>query len=703
VVAFDVFLSYAHADRDRVIELCGALVAQGLAVWLDEARIETFESISGAVSEALARSKALVAFYSRTYPMRRACQWELTAAFLAAQEGGHDPRKRVLVVNPEEGIGHVEPIELRDALYAALPSSGNIGSIASSVAEHVASLDGVLGELGPAARAPWVGRAAVRATRFVGRERDMWAVHSALHAADVAVISGAHRSDPAVKVTGMGGIGKTMLAQEYAMRFANAHRGGVFWLRAHGHDDRGETLMAATRSVERDTQMLEFARELGLATADLPPRGLRGALADELDRRAEPFLWVVDDIPPGLTSADLEAWYAPGRFGTTLMTTRSREYHGVGAQLDLGVLSAQEGYELLLKHRVPEGPEELAAARGLVADLGAHALAVDVAGAALAAAMGVRSFAQYRADLRDPANDVLGVAAGLAGELPDGHDASIAATLTRSIRQLTEPARDVLRLASRLASDPVPASLVVRVFARVQEISEEEARNPAVAAMHEAVQRSLADLTEDGSARRVHTLISRTISLLEHLSPRADALAGGAVDVLSAELGGSSSRGVSADAVTLAHARHLTTTLGTPRHAALLNAVAVHDQMRGDYGLARSESAEVLAAYQRLLGFRHLDTLNAMNTLAEMLRWLGDYAAARSLQEQTLAVYRRSLGEQHPTTLMTISNLALSLSALGDHRAARALDEQTLVGLRRVLGDEHPSTLATMNNLALAM
>jgi TIR domain len=223
VAAFDVFLSYAHADRERVLELRDALVTRGLQVWLDDTQIETFESISAAINTGLAHSKALVALYSATYPTRRACQWELTAALLAAQRAAGGPRRRVLVVNPEAGAGHIEPIELRDALFAPAPARGDRAGVAGLVERitgHVAAISGELGELGVAARPAWAGRRAVGAARFVGRVRDMWQIHSALTAGSVGLIAGAHTGDPAVKVTGMGGIGKSLLAQEYALRFA---------------------------------------------------------------------------------------------------------------------------------------------------------------------------------------------------------------------------------------------------------------------------------------------------------------------------------------------------------------------------------------------------------------------------------------------------------------------------------------------------
>ncbi|MCA1699773.1 MAG: toll/interleukin-1 receptor domain-containing protein [Actinobacteria bacterium] len=211
MAVFDVFLSYAHADRERVLELRDALVANGLGVWLDDTQIETFESISAAINKGLAHSKALVVFYSATYPTRRACQWELTAALLAPQRSGGDPHDRVLVINPEAGAGHIEPIELRDALFAAAPAGGDragVAGLGERIAGQVAQIAGELGELGVTARPAWAGRRAVGAARFVGRVRDMWQIHSALTAGCFGVIAGAHSGDPAVKVTGMGvGVG----------------------------------------------------------------------------------------------------------------------------------------------------------------------------------------------------------------------------------------------------------------------------------------------------------------------------------------------------------------------------------------------------------------------------------------------------------------------------------------------------------------
>ena len=97
---WDVFISYARTDVEAVQPIDAALKREGLRVWRDEDEIETFEAITEGVRKGVEKSRVLICYYSARYPTRRACQWELTAAFLAAQRIG-DPRDRILVINPE--------------------------------------------------------------------------------------------------------------------------------------------------------------------------------------------------------------------------------------------------------------------------------------------------------------------------------------------------------------------------------------------------------------------------------------------------------------------------------------------------------------------------------------------------------------------------------------------------------------------------
>jgi hypothetical protein len=61
---------------------------------------------------------------------------ELTAAYLAAERHG-DPAERILVVNPESGLQHLQPGELHDALAARPPApddQAGLTALARSIA-----------------------------------------------------------------------------------------------------------------------------------------------------------------------------------------------------------------------------------------------------------------------------------------------------------------------------------------------------------------------------------------------------------------------------------------------------------------------------------------------------------------------------------------------------------------------------------------
>ena len=300
--SFDVFVSYAHADADAVRPIADALAAAGLRLWFDAVIDNEFTSISRAIDEGLAHSKALIAYYSRTYLTRRACQWELTAAFLAAQSVG-DPRARIFVVNPEADGDHLQPVELRDAIYrgaSTLDDENGRRELAAAIARRVGGIDTNLGELRTLLPPRWYRAAARGSPRFVGRIAEMWAVHSGLHAQFAAMTTARHGIGLA-QLRGLGGLGKSLLAEEYALRFGAAFPGGVFWLRAFGHDDapRGSRDSPA-RNAHRDSQMRDFLAELDSPSGDGDITRVRGLLAQAIGRNQQPCLWVVDDLPGGM-------------------------------------------------------------------------------------------------------------------------------------------------------------------------------------------------------------------------------------------------------------------------------------------------------------------------------------------------------------------------------------------------------------------
>jgi len=719
--AYDVFLSHAWADGDRPQQIADALAEEGLRVWFDAGEINDFASITNAVTAGLARSKALLAYYSKTYPLRRACQWELTAAFLAAQIEG-DPRRRVLVINPENGTDHIHPIELRDAKSRKAPNDEGTAllELVRSVVQHVAALEGPLADIRPLTPPPWHGIKPLRYERFVGRFQEMWAMHSSLHETTVVQTTGASGQDIA-QVTGLGGIAKSLLAREYALRFGNAYPGGIFWLSAYGNDDAKAALSDEGRDAERGGQLSNFAQDFGIDVTGKSAEDIRGALAREIDKRGQLCLWIVDDLPSGLNTQAFADWCAPHPLARTLITTRSRAYGALAKRVDLSALAPEEAYQLLTSRKNPIGEAEQEQARALAKDLGYHALALDVSASALVSYGGDAPYREFRKELSDKNDDALELSTELADALPNGHEASIAQTMLRSIRNLGEEGQDFLRLASVLAVAPIPASLVTLVLERADEPanvlgavlklfagkSKDRRESPVQRqrkAFHDVTAASLAEISgEKQEARSVHTLVSRAVRFHQKNAPeRAQTLRAAAVLALWAEIARAAEdpRLHKEIEFHVAHARQVAATPTTVNDVYLASWVARYDYARGAYASALNLWERELEFLRRELGPEHPQTLTSMNNLAETRRARGDWPRALELQEDVLAVRRRVLGPEHPETLGAMNNLATTLKAQGDFARARVVQEKVLDVSRRVLGPDHPDTLGGMNNLA---
>ncbi len=704
---YDIFFSYSQEDFDRSRKIVAALREEGLKVWFDETNIITFESITQAIETGLAQSRAFLAYYSKAYPLRRACQWELTKAFLAAQQDGD--QRRILVVNPEPNSLHIHPVELRDAAYHRdlATSSGveNLPSLVKAISRHLTGLLGKLGNIQALAPPLWLGMRGTGSTRFVGRLTDLWNIHSQLHAAQVAVITGV--AGPSVaQVRGLGGIGKSLLAEEYALRFGSAFPGGIFWLRAYGNDDAKIGITSDEREAERDSQIRNFSESLGLPVQNKTAAEIEAGLGREIERRGAPCLWIVDDIPSGLDGLNLRRWLAPHPLAKTLVTTRSRAYSAIARSIDLGVLPDEDAYVLLTHRRKPQSDSEKEQAMLLIQDLGGHALAIDVAGALLARSEGLLTFEGFRAELAQKDEDALELAAALADVLPNGHNASIASTLLYSIRCATEEATAFLRLASLLAVAPIPVSVVSGILQTVKPLSDRASQERAIRAVTNAYSLSLCEEPESQrDTRTVHTLVARAIRFRSAESEDLKLIRNAAVTYLTSELskGVGDPRLYSRPSLLLTHARELVSVGASLPEAQLLGLVAKYDQDRGAYKSATDAFHRQREILKNVLGADHPSTLAAMNNHAEMLREQGEIVRAREEYEELLKFREVKLGPRHADTLKTMTGLAATLWEQGEFVKAQNLYEHTSTALEQVLGCDHAETLEAKNGLAAAL
>ncbi|MEV0455794.1 TIR domain-containing protein [Catellatospora methionotrophica] len=441
--AYDVFLSLSGTDRGAVEPIVKALRGLGLEVFYDMDGIDESEGITAAIQQALHGARALVAYYSAAYPMRYACQFELTSAMLAAESRG-GPQGRIIVINPEEHEEHLRPAMIADLKFARYRhGTDKPQELARLIERQVRTLDGPLGDVDVALPRPrWFAERVMGKADFVGRYVEQWDLHSLLEAGRFPLTQEALRG-PAVLLAGVGGSGKTALVAAYAWQFSAAHAGGVHWLSLAG--------ATATDAPERYlAQVRIMAETLGLPTSGLSRAELFGAVAEILHRRPAPSLWVVDDVPSDLDPRELHRMLLPaGDAVRTVLIIDAADYTaGDLPMLRLTGLSAEDAARLLERYRTASGVAETAARDTLVRLLDGHAWALTQAGLHLRDRVGIRGYADLAAD-------------------PGGHRdvwAEAAGRLRQSITDAGGAAEWIIAVASAGAPGHLPAGVVIHTM-----------------------------------------------------------------------------------------------------------------------------------------------------------------------------------------------------------------------------------------------
>jgi MinD-like ATPase involved in chromosome partitioning or flagellar assembly/tetratricopeptide (TPR) repeat protein len=120
--------------------------------------------------------------------------------------------------------------------------------------------------------------------------------------------------------------------------------------------------------------------------------------------------------------------------------------------------------------------------------------------------------------------------------------------------------------------------------------------------------------------------------------------------------------------------------------------------------LARFEEARALDEYvigeqRQILGPNHVHTLMTSGSLAADLRGLGRYDLALQMDKQTYPAWNEIVGEDHPRTLIAANNLGAAYRLMGDFRNARRIDEEVYVKFQGILGPSHPVTFLSGSSL----
>ncbi|MEU5859932.1 tetratricopeptide repeat protein [Nonomuraea sp. NPDC047529] len=512
---------------------------------------------------------------------------------------------------------------------------------------------------------------------FVGRHCAMGALRAALEStAATGVISQA--------LVGLGGVGKSELALQYADRHRHDYQ-LVWWIDAEapaqiqaGLAGLARALTSATDSVAAAQATQDEAATWALTWLSVHPN----------------WLVVFDNVED---AADIEPYLARLSHGHALITTR----RDIGWQdlgltpLRLDVLDRQESIDLLSRRIGPLPASEAELLHDLADQLGDLPLAITQAGAYISRTPRV-TVAKYLQLLKD-------APARMHAAIPAGGDsarvvAKVWALSYQRIRTVDPLATDLLRLLACFASDSLPCSVLDRV-----NDADDIAVGEALALL---ASYSLINLTlnlqghsangEQEERASVHRLIQAT-TLAQLSDNERQAARDQAAALLQAAL--------PEDPEALAnwpmyrrlvpHARAV-----LPFDSPGLHCVRDFLTASGDYRTALSMARQIHTHCIQMFGGDDPGTLAAQHDIALCTGMTGDAASARDQFAVLFPIRERVQGSDHPGTLSTRHELARWTGEAGSPAKARDMYTALLPLEEGFLGSEHLHILITRHELA---
>ncbi len=495
-------------------------------------------------------------------------------------------------------------------------------------------------------------------------------------------------------ISGLGGIGKTQTALEYAYRYRHEYR-AVLWISAASK----ETL---------ETELVTLAGVLGLPQQpgqDQP--AIIAAVKAWLTGQAD-WLLILDNAD----DLSMVAAYLPQGDAANshiLLTTRAQAVGHLAYKVQVEQMDLAEGALLLLRRihiLTPEATLEQASskaqeeAQAIVAELGGLPLAIDQAGAYIEETG--CSLAGYLDLYRLRHKDLL----QRRSTLPSDHPEPVATTWDLSFRlveQANPAAADLLRLCAFLDPDAIAEPLLTEGAHALGEVLAPVVADPFAfnQAIEELLKFSLIRRNAERQILSVHRLVQ---AVLKDAIPEKQQRqwVEHAAQVVNAAF--PTERWQAVDHL-LTHALVCATLieqyqLESSQAARLLDRTATYLQDRALYREAEGLFQHALTMREKVLGLDHPSTSTALNNLALLYLDQGRDAEAESLFQRSLAIKEKALDPDHPRTAATLDNLAQLYYAQGRDAEAESLFQRSLAIKEKVGGPDHPETSTTLNNLA---
>ena len=518
---------------------------------------------------------------------------------------------------------------------------------------------------------------------FKGREAALDDLRAALTSGKGAAVTGR-------ALHGLGGIGKTRLAIEYALRH-EADYSALLFVRADDPATMNAGLAALTSAEVLDLPEKEAKEDQAKVEAAF--RWLE----------AHPtWLMILDNVDDDEAVKAVAELMARLKGGQVIVTARASNFPGSIRKLSLDALDEDAATEFLLERTRDDraaAPDDVTQARELAHELGGLALGLEQTGAYIARQH--IGFARYLKLWREKRDSVLNWFDRTT--MSYDHDVGLAATWAASVEKLTPESCRLLDRLAFFAPEPIPNSLLdVAVPGEAVDYDAYEARAGLYAY-------SLATQAkgEDGAAKGfvVHRLVQDFARRAMTDERRGQALRE-ALAWVNAAFGGDPSDVRNWPVLDRLGPHALAVARGADEAGIvgpigpLLNDVAILSYSKARYAEAEPLLRRSLAIDEKVHGQAHPIVAIRLSNLAELLRATNRLREAEPLIRRAVAIDEASPNPINPDAASRLIVLGLLLRDSGRLGEAEPFVRRALAIDEASFGPDHPDVAVDLNNLA---